>query len=246
MIYLSETQYLWSYILLDLAKGGKMKKGKLIVLEGIDGSGKSSQYRRVCDKLNAKEIKFSKIVFPRYDKESSALIRMYLNGEFGSKPSDVNAYIASTFFAVDRFASYKNDWQEFYESGGIILSDRYSTSNAVHQGAKLNRAELPAFLDWLYDFEFNKIGLPRPDMVLYLSVSLELSMERMKRRQLKTNTVADIHESDCMYLKKCLDTADFAADYLGWTKVDYQKNGIERDIEEKNSEIVDLILSSIS
>ena len=127
-----------------------MAKGKLIVLEGIDGSGKSAQYRRLCSRFDEAGMAYHHIVFPRYDQESSALIRMYLNGAFGTHPSDVNAYAASTFFAVDRYASYRTDWGEIYENGGLILSDRYTTSNAIHQGSKLPEAELPAFFDWLW------------------------------------------------------------------------------------------------
>ena len=122
-----------------------MAKGKLIVLEGIDGSGKSAQYRRLCARMENDGIAYTHIVFPRYDKESSSLIRMYLSGQFGTKPGDVNAYAASTFYAVDRYASYRTDWGKIYENGGLILSDRYTTSNAVHQGSKLSDEELPAF-----------------------------------------------------------------------------------------------------
>ena len=134
--------------------------GKLIVLEGIDGSGKSSQYRRVCERLDEDGISFSHIVFPRYDKESSALLRLYLGGAFGSKPGDVNAYTASTFFAVDRFASYRDDWGEIYHNGGLILSDRYTTSNVIHQGSKLPDEELPAF--------FRVTTLPMTSTMLHL------------------------------------------------------------------------------
>lgn len=160
-----------------------MAKGKLIVLEGIDGSGKSAQYRRLCARFDEAGMAYHHIVFPRYDQESSALIRMYLNGAFGTHPSDVNAYAASTFFAVDRYASYRTDWGEIYENGGLILSDRYTTSNAIHQGSKLPEAELPAFFDWLYDLEYGKMGLPRPDLVLYLDVDLPTSLKRMQHRQ---------------------------------------------------------------
>ena len=146
--------------------------GKLIVLEGIDGSGKSAQYRRLCARFEREGIDYHSIVFPRYDQESSALIRMYLNGDFGEKPDDVNPCAASIFYAVDRYASYMTDWKSAYEGGGIILSDRYTTSNAVHQGAKLPAAEQPAFFDWLYDLEYVKLGLPRPDLVIFLDVDL--------------------------------------------------------------------------
>ena len=220
-----------------------MSKGKLIVLEGIDGSGKSSQYRRICERMEKDGIDYNHIVFPRYDKESSALIRMYLSGQFGTHPDDVNAYTASTFYAVDRFASFREDWGKTYENGGLIISDRYTTSNAVHQGSKLSDEELPAYFQWLSDLEYGKMGLPKPDLVIYLDVDLETSLARMKRRQDKSNTKADIHEKDVDYLLRCLHTADMAAQYYGWTRIPFMKNGAERDVDEKNDEIYELILS---
>lgn len=223
-----------------------MKKGKLIVLEGIDGSGKSSQYRRLCARMENENIDYNHIVFPRYDKDSSALIRMYLSGQFGSHPGDVNPYAASTFYAVDRFASYREEWGKIYENGGLILSDRYTTSNAVHQGSKLPEDELPEFFDWLYDLEYGKMGLPKPDMVIYLDVDVKTALSRMSRRQERTNTKADIHEQDSEYLERCLIAARKAAGYYGWVKVDYMKDGCERDIDEKNMEIFNIILKEIS
>jgi len=221
-----------------------MAEGKLVVLEGIDGSGKSANYRRLCAHMDDSGISYHSIVFPRYDKESSALIRMYLNGEFGPHPNDVNAYTASIFYAVDRFASYRSDWGKIYESGGLILSDRYTTSNAVHQGAKLPEDELPDFFKWLEDVEYVKMGLPKPDLVIYLDVDLELSLSRMKHRQEKTHTTGDIHETDVKYLEKCLRTASMACDALGWTRVPCRApDGSERDISEKNLEIYDLVTS---
>lgn len=220
-----------------------MEKGKLIVLEGIDGSGKSANYKRICQHLEADGIEYNHIVFPRYDNDSSALIRMYLGGQFGSNPADVNAYTASTFYAVDRFAAYRTDWGSVYNSGGFILSDRYTTSNAVHQGAKLPDAELEDFFKWLYDLEYVKMGLPKPDLVIYLDVDIETSLARMKRRQAKTNTHADIHEKDIRYLENCLRVADKAADYYGWTRIPFKTNGVERTLEEKHEEIYSIIKS---
>lgn len=222
-----------------------MSKGKLIVLEGIDGSGKSAQYRRLCTRMENNGIDYNHIVFPRYDKDSSALIRMYLSGQFGSRPGDVNPYVASTFFAVDRFASYREDWGEVYESGGLILSDRYTTSNAVHQGSKLPESELPEFFKWLYDMEYVKMGLPKPDLVIYLDVDVETSMGRMAKRQESTHTSADIHEQDKEYLERCLKTARKAADYYGWVRIDYLKDGLERDVDEKNLEIFNIIMGEL-
>lgn len=215
--------------------------GKLIVLEGIDGSGKSAQYRRLCIRLEEEGIPFHSVVFPRYDQDSSALIRMYLNGEFGQHPSDVNANAASIFYAVDRYASYMTDWGPYYRNGGLILSDRYTTSNAVHQGAKLPEAALPAFFDWLYDLEYVKLGLPKPDLVLYLDVDVETSMARMRHRQEKTHTAADIHEKDVQYLEACLRTGNLAAKHYGWVHVDFRKDGNIRELDEKHEEIFAIV-----
>ena len=215
--------------------------GKLIVLEGIDGSGKSAQYRRLTARFEREGLDYHSIVFPRYDQESSALIRMYLNGDFGSRPDDVNAYASSIFYAVDRYASYMTDWKAYYQSGGVVLSDRYTTSNAVHQGAKLPPEEQPRFFDWLYDLEYVKLGLPRPDLVIFLDVDLATSEARMHRRQLKTGKSGDIHERDTEYLQLCLDTGHRAAAHYGWRVVDFMKDGKERDVDEKHEEIYQIV-----
>ena len=215
--------------------------GKLIVLEGIDGSGKSAQYRRLTARFEREGLDYHSIVFPRYDQESSALIRMYLNGDFGSRPDDVNAYASSIFYAVDRYASYMTVWKAYYQSGGVVLSDRYTTSNAVHQGAKLPPEEQPRFFDWLYDLEYVKLGLPRPDLVIFLDVDLATSEARMHRRQLKTGKSGDIHERDTEYLQLCLDTGHRAAAHYGWRGVDFMKDGKEREVDEKHEEIYQIV-----
>ena len=170
--------------------------GKLIVIEGTDGSGKSTQFSRMQEHLTADGVPHRHIVFPRYQEESSALIRMYLGGQFGSKPTDVNAYAASSFYAVDRYASYKMDWGQWYEEGGVVLSDRYTTSNAVHQASKEAPENRENFLHWLYDFEYNKLGLPRPDLTIYLDVPTDFTEKLLRSREADTNTEADIHEKD--------------------------------------------------
>ena len=144
--------------------------GKLIVFEGTDGSGKATQSALLCQELEKRGIAFRKLEFPRYQEESSALIRLYLGGAFGSAPDDVNADAASTFYSVDRYASYKQDWGGFYESGGLLIADRYTTSNAVHQTGKLPPEKRDAFLDWLFDFEYHLLGLPEPTRVLSLDM----------------------------------------------------------------------------
>ena len=222
-----------------------MGKGKRIVLEGIDGSGKATQYRRLCQRMENDKIDYNHIVFPRYDKESSALLRLYLGGAFGTDPGDVNAYTASTFYAVDRFASYRDDWGKVYENGGLILSDRYTTSNAVHQGCKLPDDELPDFFNWPADLEYVKMGLPRPDLVIYLDVDIETATRRMRRREAKNNTQADIHEKDTAYLERCLRTAGMAAEHYGWVRIPYKKDGVEREADEKNAEIYSVVLKAL-
>lgn len=218
--------------------------GKLIVLEGIDGSGKSTQYRLLLERLQKEKVDFRSTVFPRYQEESSALIRLYLGGAFGERPSDVNACAAAAFYAVDRYAAYKQDWGSYYESGGLILADRYTTSNAVHQGCKVAEEELGDFFDWLYDFEHERLALPKPDLVFYLDVDIQTSLSRMRRREAQTNTKADIHEKDVAYLENCLRTGRLAAEHYGWHRIAFEDDGREREIQEKNDEIFDLIKKS--
>ena len=211
--------------------------GKLIVIEGTDGSGKSTQFRMLSERLEADRVTFQHIVFPRYKEESSALIRMYLGGAFGDKPSDVNAYAASSFYAVDRYASYKMDWGKWYEDGGLVLSDRYTTSNAVHQASKEQGENRQAFLKWLYDFEYGKLGLPRPDLIIYLDVPTDFTEKMLRGREQATNTSADIHEKDMAYLATCRKSGKEAAEFYGWTVIQCVKDGQMRSIEDIHNEI---------
>lgn len=215
--------------------------GKLIVIEGTDGSGKSTQFRRLSQHLQEDGTDFHHLVFPRYQEESSALIRMYLAGQFGSHPSDVNAYAASTFYAADRYASYKMDWGEYYENGGLILSDRYTTSNAVHQTAKEPEDRQAEFLTWLYDLEYEKMGLPRPDLVLYLDVPTDFTDRMLRQREQDTATTADIHEQDMAYLATCRKMGRKAAAHYGWQVISCVKDGKMRSIEDIHEEIYGLV-----
>ena len=211
--------------------------GKLIVIEGTDGSGKSTQFRLLSQRLTDESVQFKHLVFPRYSEESSALIRMYLGGQFGNNPSDVNAYAASSFYAVDRYASYKMDWGNWYEEGGIVLSDRYTTSNAVHQASKESGENRNAFWSWLYDFEYDKLGLPQPDLILYLDVPTDFTEKLMRQRESSTGTTADIHEKDMQYLATCRETGRAAAQYYGWTVISCVEDGQMRSIEDIHEEI---------
>ena len=220
--------------------------GKLIVLEGTDGSGKSTQFSRLTEHLRQDSVDFHQLVFPRYENPSSSLIRMYLGGEFGSHPSDVNPYAASTFYAVDRYASWCQDWGDCYRSGGLIVSDRYTTSNAVHQASKLPPEERNDFFTWLYSFEFDKIGLPKPDLVIFLDVPISFTEQMMRRREASTGTHADIHEQDLSYLRTCRETAGQAASFYGWKSVSCVRDGVLRPIDDIHNEIYSLVRSCIS
>lgn len=215
--------------------------GKLIVIEGTDGSGKSTQFRRLTERLVQEGQEFKTLVFPRYAEPSSALIRMYLGGEFGTKPTDVNAYAASSFYAVDRYASYKQDWGQWYEDGGVIVSDRYTTSNAVHQTSKEPKEKQAEFLKWLYEFEYDKLALPRPDLVIYLDVPTAFTEKMMRHREQETNTNADIHEQDMQYLATCRESGRTAAQYYGWHIIQCVKDDQMRSIEDIHDEIYQLV-----
>ena len=215
--------------------------GKLIVIEGTDGSGKSTQFRRLTERLTLEGQEFKTLVFPRYAEPSSALIKMYLGGEFGSKPTDVNAYAASSFYAVDRYASYKQDWGQWYEDGGVIVSDRYTTSNAVHQTSKEPKEKQAEFLKWLYEFEYDKLALPRPDLVIYLDVPTSFTEKMMRRREQETNTHADIHEQDMAYLATCRESGRTAAKFYGWHIIQCVKDDEMRSIEDIHEEIFALV-----
>ena len=219
--------------------------GKLIVFEGIDGSGKSTQFKLMCDRLNNEGKHFKRLVFPRYDEPSSALIKMYLAGDFGTEPDSVNAYAASSFYAVDRYASFVQDWREHYIGGGLILTDRYTTSNALHQGAKIIANKRENFFKWLYKYEFSLIGLPAPDLVIYMNIEPEFAAKRLLRRQAETETSPDIHENSMTYLKSCAESGDLAATLLGWHKINCMENEAERNINEIHTEIYNLILNLI-
>ena len=219
--------------------------GKLIVIEGTDGSGKSTQFKLLTQRLEQEGKCFQKLVFPQYSEPSSALIRMYLGGEFGAKPTDVNAYAASAFYAVDRYASYKKVWGEWYENGGLVVSDRYTTSNAVHQASKESGDAQQAFLRWLYEFEYDQLGLPCPDLIIYLDVPTDFTEAMMRRREADTNTCADIHEQDMQYLATCRRTGKAAAQYYGWTVVECVRNGQMRSIEDIHEEIYRHVKNSL-
>ena len=222
-----------------------MSRGKLIVLEGLDGSGKATQAKRLAAALAAEGRPVREITFPNYESDSSALVRMYLAGQFGEKPDDVNAYAASSFYAVDRYAGYKADWGKFYEEGGILIADRYTTSNAVHQCSKLPPEQWEEFLHWLFDYEFRLLGLPAPDRVIYLQVDPAVSQKLMTQRYHGDETKMDVHEKDVEYLNRSRKAAEFCAAHLGWCSVRCDAGGQMRSIEEIGEEVRQLALSAL-
>ena len=211
--------------------------GKLIVFEGTDGSGKATQSELLCRRLETEGRAFRKITFPRYGKPSAAMVEEYLHGNLGKHPGDVNAYAASLFYAMDRYASWKQDWGTFYEDGGLIVADRYTTSNAVHQASKLPEGERKAYLDWLFDLEYRLLGLPAPDMVVYLDMPTELTEKMMRKREAVSGTQADIHEQDKAYLRRCRENANEVARLCGWTVIRCGRDGAPRTIEDIQGEV---------
>lgn len=222
--------------------------GILIVIDGVDSSGKQTQTDMLYEKLQGDGKRVRKVSFPAYDSPSSSLIKMYLDGEFGEKPDDVNAYVASSFYAMDRFATYRSDWGRDYESDTVIIADRYVTSNMIHQAGKISDiAEKEAFLDWVYDLEYVKCGLPKPDITIFLDMPVEYAVKLMERRANKINgsEKKDIHESDIEYLQKSYDNAVFVAERYGWKRIVCVDNGRIKSPDEINEEICRAVCDKI-
>ena len=214
--------------------------GKLYVIEGVDGSGKATQTEQLYQALLAQGKTVRKVSFPDYDSPSSSLIKMYLNGEFGTDPQSVNAFATSVFFAVDRFASFRKDWQEFYENDGIIIADRYVTSNLVHQAGKISdAAEKERYIQWLSDLEYNIFGLPKPDCVIFLDMPPAYSLKlRQQRNELKQGLSADIHEADQTYLQNAYDNAIGIAKHQQWHTISCVADNEIRTVEDIHAEIL--------
>ena len=216
-------------------------KGRLIVLEGTDGTGKTTQVGLMARRLEGEGASFRRVDFPRYGSPFAAPVERYLQGDLGKRPGDVSAYAASTLYAVDRYASYQQDWRGDYEGGKLILAGRYTTSNAVHQAPKLPEGERQAYLDWLFDLEYRRLALPEPDLVIYLDLPPELSEQMLRCRQEATHTQADIHEQDGAYLRACRESARDMAVRLGWRVVDCSRQGAVRTPEDIHGELWELV-----
>lgn len=215
--------------------------GRLVVLDGLDGSGKSTQLVRLQEYFTQNRIDYRQISFPDYEQPSSALVSMYLRGEFGEAADAVNAYAASSFYAVDRYASYKKFWEEDYKAGRLILAARYTTSNAIHQMGKLPREEWDAYLNWLQDYEYGLLGLPRPDRVIFLDMPLQISQRLLSTRYEGDEAKKDIHERDLEYLRTCRESALYAAKKMGWDLVSCGENGQPLPIDTISERLIALV-----
>ena len=219
---------------------------KIIVIEGVDSSGKATQSKILSERLEKGGKSVISVEFPNYKSDSSSVVKMYLGGEFGTDPESVSPYAASTFFAVDRFASVKAEWKDYFSGGNIVIADRYTTSNMVHQASKIKDiAEKSKFLDWLYDFEYNILSLPKPDLVIFLDMPVENARELMKNRanKIDNSSVKDIHESNEDYLNKSYNNACFVAEKYGWKRIKCAIDGKVRTIEDISEEIYDAVKS---
>lgn len=218
--------------------------GKLVVIDGTDGSGKQTQLEILEKNLQRENIDYRKVSFPNYDSPSSSLVKMYLSGEFGKDAKAISPYIASTFYAADRYATYKKDLEEYYENGGLILADRYTTANMVHQAGKIkDKEERKKFLDWLWDLEFNLYKIPVPTKVFFLNMPVEYSLKLTQNRQNKFNKNAkkDIHESDVNHLKDSYNAACELAKIYNWSEIKCVEDGVIRTREDIGKEIFNIV-----
>ena len=223
--------------------------GILIAIDGVDASGKQTQTEKLFERLKDAEVNVRMISFPAYDKPSSVLVKEYLNGDYGKKAEDVNAYAASVLFAADRFSTFKKDWIEDYNNGVVIIADRYVSSNMIHQAGKISDvAEKDEFLDWVWDLEFKKFGLPEPEKTIFLDMPTEYGLKLMANRNNKITgeEQKDIHEDDREYMKKSYDNAFYVAKKFGWTTISCVKDGEIRTIDEINDEIYDMVIENIT
>ncbi len=215
---------------------------KLLVIDGLDGSGKGSITRMLRDYLTQKGMDNDLISFPMYDLESSSLVKMYLSGALGSDPAATSGYAASTLFAADRYVSYRTYWHTLYEKeDSVLIADRYTTANAVHQLTKLPKEQWDAFLEWLFDFEYNKLGLPRPDHTIYLEMPPVLCRKMIAKRALETGRTVDIHEKDHAHLDKAYEAALYAGEKLGWTRIKSFEGEQPRDLKAVFEELLNTV-----
>lgn len=215
-------------------------------MEGLDGSGKSTQTALLEEFLQNQDIKYKKIKLPDYDNPSSTLVKMYLGGEFGKNADDVNAYAAGAFYAVDRFASFKLGWKKEYDEGVVILADRYATSNSIYQMEKIDESQWDEYLDWSADFEYEKIGIPKPDAVIFLDMPVEISQKLMTSRYNGDEGKKDVHEANVQFLNNCRKSALYAAKKQGWYVVECSDGTAPLSIEDIHNKVVNIVQNELS
>lgn len=214
--------------------------GKLFVIEGTDSSGKQTQLEELKRRFEKEKIEYKSVSFPNYESNSSELVKIYLSGELAENPKEISPYIASTFYAADRYVTFKREYEKYYNNGGIILADRYTTSNMVHQAGKIEDAEeRKKFLDWLWDFEFNLYGLPVPTQIIFLNMPTEYAIKLMKNRKNKfTNEEKkDIHERNLEHLKDAYNEALKVSKKYNWYEIKCIKDNRISTIDDIHEEI---------
>ena len=216
-------------------------KGFIISIEGTDGAGKHTQQQLLLKKLRELGHEVFDQSFPNYESESSAPVKMYLNGEFGKDANSLDAYQASSLYAIDRLCTYKKTIEPHYENGEIVLFDRYVQSNFIHQCSKIDDPEEKLeFIKWEEDFEYNLLGLPKPDLIFFIEMPVEKSLELARARaEYKTGEQKDIHEEDTTYMTKSYNNGLSVATQLGWTIIHcVDELGNLKTIEEIHEEIM--------
>ncbi len=216
--------------------------GKLIVIEGVDASGKATQTAQLYQRLAAEQKKVRQISFPDYNSDFSLPIKRYLAGDLGNQADSVNPYAASLFYAIDRYASFKRDWGDFYRQDGILVADRYVTSNLVHQAAKIN-GDKTEFIHWLSDLEYDRLELPKPDLVIFLDMPPACARKLMQDRANKITgeKQKDIHERDPHHLERAYENAMEIASLSGWQIIHCANDENIRSIDEISDEIYQLV-----
>lgn len=214
---------------------------KFIVIEGLDGSGKGTQSALITQALKDRGYNVKKLTFPDYDSQTSALVKMYLGGELGDSPDDVNAYAASTFYAVDRVGSYLKTWKKYYDECDFVVADRYVTSNIIYQMSKVKKGERDEYIQWCEDFEYNKLNIPKPDIVIYLDMPPQVSQKLMSGRYNGDESKKDIHEKNMNFLLSCRESALYALDKLSWVHLSCADGDTPKSIETITQQILDII-----
>lgn len=224
-------------------------KGKLIIIEsGSDASGKATQTKKLYNRLIEDGYKVKKVEYPNYKSDSASLVKMYLNGDFGKNANDVDAYVASTFFAADRYASFKTEWESFYNEGGIIIADRYTTSNMVHQASKINdEKKRDEFLEWISNLEYNLYKLPKPDCVIFLDMPPQYSNKLIENRinKFTGNEKKDIHEKNYEYLKRCYNNSLYIANRGNWNKIKCIEDNKIKTVDEIHDIIYSIVKKEV-